>query len=66
MHTLRTTNIRMAGGRDEVEQGMHSVIPETRVTPDPGLFSEDIVILAFKVSDNLLEAGKRIELVTAA
>lgn len=56
----------MASGRDEVEQGMHSVIPETRVTPDPGLFSEDIVILAFKVSDNLLEAGKRIELVTAA
>ena len=51
-------HLRMAGGRDEVEESMHPVVPETRVTLDSRLFSENIVILAFKVADDLLEAAQ--------
>ena len=45
----------MTSGRDEVEEGMHPVVPETRVTLDTRLFRENIVVLAFKVANNLLE-----------
>ena len=45
----------MTSGRDEVEEGMHPVVPETRVTLDTRLFREDVVVLAFKVANNLLE-----------
>ena len=34
---------------------MHPVVPETRVTLDTRLFRENIVVLAFKVANNLLE-----------
>ena len=46
----------MTSGRDEVEEGMHPVVPETRVTLDTRLFREDVVVLAFKVPNDLLEA----------
>ena len=45
----------MTSGRDEVEEGMHPVVPETRVTLNTRLFREDVVVLAFKVANNLLE-----------
>lgn len=43
----------VAGGRDEVEQHMHSVVPESRVTLDPRLFRQNVIVLALQVTDNL-------------
>lgn len=43
----------MAGRSDEVEHGMNSVVPEARITLDARLFREMIVVLSFKVADNL-------------
>ncbi len=48
--------VRMTSGGDEVEEGVYPVVPETGVTFDTGLFSENIIILAFKVANDLLEA----------
>ena len=46
----------MSCGGDEVQKGMDSVIPETWVTLDTRLFRQDVVILAFKMANDLLEA----------
>lgn len=54
----------MAGGSDKVEQGMDSVVPESRVSLDPGLFGEDIVVLSFQVPGDLGETGLIVDLVT--
>ena len=48
-------NALMTGRRNKVKKRMHSVIPEPRVSLNPGLFSKDIIVLAFKVVDYLLE-----------
>jgi hypothetical protein len=45
----------VTGGWDEVEKGMNTVVPETRVTLDTGLFGQDVVVLALEVADNFLE-----------
>jgi len=50
----------MASRRNEVEQSMDTVIPEPRVTPNPGLLCEDIVILTVQIANDLLEAIMRI------
>ena len=46
----------MSSGRDEVEQGMDTVVAETRVTLDTRLLSEDVVVLTLEMANNLLEA----------
>lgn len=46
----------MSGGRDEVEQGVDPVVSEAGITLDSRLFSEDIVVLTLKVTNDLLEA----------
>lgn len=46
----------MTSGGDEVEEGVHPVVPETGVTFDTGLLSENVIVLALQVADNLLEA----------
>lgn len=46
----------MTSGSDKVEEGVDTVVPEARVTLDTGLLGEDIIVLAFKVADDLLEA----------
>lgn len=43
----------MAGRSDEVEHGVDSVIPEVRIALDARLLREMIVVLSFKVADNL-------------
>ena len=48
---------RVAGGRDEVQERVHPVVAETRVTLDTGLLGENIVVLALEVTNDLLEAG---------
>ena len=45
----------MAGGGDEVEKGVDTIVAEAGVTLDTRLFRENIVVLAFKVANNLLE-----------
>jgi hypothetical protein len=46
----------MAGGSNEVEQRMNTIIAEAGVTLDTGLLCENIVILSFKIANNLTEA----------
>ena len=49
-------HVRVACGRDEVEQSVNSVVTEARVTLDTRLFGQNVVVLTFKVSNDLLEA----------
>jgi hypothetical protein len=49
----------MAGGGDEVEQGVDAVVPETRVTLDTRFLGQNIVVLPLEVANDLLEAEKR-------
>ena len=49
----------MAGRRDKVEESVNAVVPESRVTLDTRLLSQDIVILALEVANNLGEAAGR-------
>ena len=49
-------DVPMAGRRDKVEHGVDSIVCEARITPDARLFGEMIVVLSFKVADNLREA----------
>lgn len=46
----------MAGGSDEVEESMDTVVTETRVTFDTRLLGQNIIVLALKVANDLLEA----------
>jgi hypothetical protein len=46
----------MASWGDEIKQCVNTVIAESGVTFDAGLFSQDVVVLSFKVADNLTEA----------
>ena len=46
----------VAGGCDEVEQNVYSVIPESRVTLNSRLLCKNIIVLALKVTDNFAEA----------
>lgn len=51
----------MACRRNEIQQSMHSVVPEPRVSLDTRLLRQNVVVLALQVVDNLLEAGQRYE-----
>lgn len=46
----------MSSGRDEVEQGVNTVVPEPRVTLDARLLRENIVVLTFEVTNYFLKA----------
>jgi hypothetical protein len=50
------SRLRMAGWRNKIEKRMDSVVPETRVTFNAGLFGKDVVVLTFEVVDNFLES----------
>ena len=41
---------------DKIKESMYAIIPETRVTLNSGFFCKNIVVLAFKVANDLLEA----------
>lgn len=45
----------MTGRRDEVEQSVHPVVTEARVTLDTGLLGKNIVVLTLEVAHDLLE-----------
>jgi hypothetical protein len=40
---------------DEVQKGVNPIVPETRITLDTGFFRQDVIVLAFKITNNLLE-----------
>jgi hypothetical protein len=54
----------MTGRSDKVEKGVDSVIPESWVSFNPGLFGEDIVVLSFQVPGDFSETGLIVDLVT--
>ena len=45
----------MTSRGDKVEQSMNTVVPESWIALDPRFFSEDVIVLALKISDNLGE-----------
>jgi hypothetical protein len=47
----------MSGRRDKVQQGVHTLVLETRVPSDPGFFGEDMVVLQFEVRQDFLKAA---------
>lgn len=48
--------IPMTGWGNEVEKYVDTVVAESRITLDTGLFSQNIIILPFEVTANLGEA----------
>ncbi len=46
----------MAGGGDEVEHGMHTVVSEAGVTLDTRFLSKNVIVLPLEVADDLGEA----------
>lgn len=50
----------VAGGSNEVEHGMYTVVPESRVTLDSGLLSQNIVVLSLEVANNFREAAQSV------
>ena len=46
----------MASGGDKVEQGVNTVVTEAGITLNPGLLRQNIIILSFQISENLLKA----------
>lgn len=46
----------MTGRRDEVEESVNAVVAEARVTLDPALLGEDVVVLPLEVAHDLVEA----------
>jgi hypothetical protein len=47
----------MAGRRDKVEKGMHSVVSESGVTLDTRFLGQDVIVLSLKVANNLGKAA---------
>jgi len=51
-------SIPVTGGCDEIEQDVDTVVAESGVTLDTGLFSENVVVLALEVADDFAKAEK--------
>lgn len=56
MYHTGEARIPMASRRDKVEKSVDTVVPEPGVTLDTRLFSQDIVVLALEVANDLGEA----------
>lgn len=46
----------MTSGCNEIKQSMHTVVTESWVTLDSVFFGENIIVLAFQITNNFLEA----------
>ena len=51
----------MTRRRDKVQKSMYSIISEARITLDTGFFCKDVVVLTFKVANNLLKTMRQCE-----
>jgi hypothetical protein len=50
-------HLPVSSWRDEVEQNVHTIISEARVTLDTRLLGENVIVLSLQVSDDLREAA---------
>lgn len=48
----------MAGWGDEVEHGVHTIVPEAGVTLNTRLLGKDVIVLPLEVANDLREAKK--------
>ena len=48
-------NARVTGWGDEVEQAVNTVVPKPGVTLDTRLLGQNVIILAFEMTHDLLE-----------
>jgi hypothetical protein len=48
----------MAGGGDEVEHGVDTIVSEAGVTLDTRLLSKNVIVLPLEVANDLGEAAK--------
>lgn len=48
----------MAGGCDEVQQDVYTVVAESGVTLNTRFLCENVIVLALEVADNLSEAAR--------
>jgi hypothetical protein len=46
----------VSGGGDKVEKSMDTVVPETGITLDARLFSQDVIILTLEIANYFLKA----------
>ncbi len=46
----------MTRRRDEVKQGMNTIVPESGITLDARFLCQDIIVLMFEVAHDLREA----------
>jgi len=56
----------MASRSDKVEQRVHTVIPETRVSLDSRLLGKNVVVLALEVADDLAKRSFVVDLISKA
>ena len=49
----------MASWCDKVEESMDTVVPESWITLDAGLFRQNVIILTFQIAHNLAKAVDR-------
>lgn len=66
LFNMRNLNIRVSRGWDEVQQCVHPVIPESRITLDTRLFRQDVVVLALEISNYLLEPIRDVKMTCKA
>lgn len=52
----RMRHSRMPCRRDEIQQRVHTIVLEPRVSLDARFFGEDVVVLDFEVGEDFLEA----------
>lgn len=49
----------MTSRGDKIEQAVNPVVPKARVTLNPGLLGQDVIVLTLEVAHNLLETVER-------
>jgi len=55
---IAATDVPVTGWGDEVEKNVNTVVAESWVTLDPGLFGENVIVLSLEVSYNLGKADR--------
>jgi hypothetical protein len=58
MDLPREKSALVTGRGDEIQQRMHPIVPEPRVTLDPRLLRQNVVVLALQVVHDLLEPAR--------
>ena len=56
----------MAGRSDEVEKSVDTIVTETRITLDTGLFCQNIIVLSLKITNNFAETSRTVSYCSSA